>query len=607
MARNENSYASLTELKGILGITSTTDDTVMRKILESASRSIETYCNRRFYSTSETKYFDGAVTLWIPDLLSINASGLKTDEDGDGTYENTYATTDYILYGGGLEDTLNLYPKTRIEINLNGDYGSFGYGVKNSVQIAGVWGYGDGTSATPYVADTTTAEALDASETGVDVTSAANLSAGMTILADSEQMYITSVSSNTLTVERGVNGTTAATHDTAKQLYYYRYPRDIMQACLDLSIALYQNRAKQGLQSERLGDYCLPTTAECLTHKGWTSNEQLTIGDDVLGYDSNSDTLKWTPVLDVHKTTYDGKMLHLKGRGFDTLASPNHRWYVKPLWLDSAWDMRIRKSTELNTRDRIPLSAPFIEVDGRIVPKWTDEFVECVGWFVTEGNYQPDRHGKRYAAFINQSNIVNGDNCNRINTVLTKLLKTTPPIHNHGNGNNAYYIGASTELYKLLCLVCPNKQLTMEFVDNLTPNQMQLLWTVLHLGDGDKTRDRFYQKNNETMATAQALSVLCGHGTYLQKKDKRKEDKDAVYSLSSLNKINRGVRELDREWIDYSGDIWCPNTGLGTWLTRDNGSTFITGNSYTIAGTSLGKSMVESILGNIHSYKRMRF
>ena len=262
MASNVNSYASLTELKGILGITSTTDDVMMRKQLEAASRSIESYCNRIFYSYTATKYFNGAVTLWIPDLLSVTT--LKTDEDGDGTFENTFdgtaGTGDYILYGGGLEDSLNLYPRTHIEINPNGDYGSFASGVKRGVEIAGVWGYGDGTSATPYVTDTTLNGSVSAGAVTIIVTSAANLSAGQTILivdatTSNEQCYITSISSSTLTVERGVNGTSDVAHATAKQLYYYRYPRDVMQACLDLSVALYQNRTKQGLQSERIGDY----------------------------------------------------------------------------------------------------------------------------------------------------------------------------------------------------------------------------------------------------------------------------------------------------------------------------------------------------------------
>ena len=252
-------YASIADIKNVLGITATTDDTMIRKIAESASRSIDQYCNRYFVTQSATKYFNGAVTLWTPDLLSITT--LKTDEDGDGTYENsfdiTFATGDVIPYGVGLEDTLNTFPKIRLEINPEGDYGSFASGVKKGVEIDGVWGYGDGISATPYIVDTTLATTISsATTTTVVVTAVTNLSAGQLIKMNTEQMYIYSISSTTLTVERGVNGTTAATSHTAGiSLYIYQYPSDIRQACIDLSVALYQNRAKQGLQTERIGDY----------------------------------------------------------------------------------------------------------------------------------------------------------------------------------------------------------------------------------------------------------------------------------------------------------------------------------------------------------------
>ena len=248
-------YATIADIKGMLGITSTTDDTVMRKQAEASSRAIDNYCNRHFYTQSATRYFDGAVKLWLPDLLSINASGLKTDSDGDATFENTFATTDYILYGGGLEDSLNTVPKTRLEISEDSDYSSFASGVKKGVQIAGVWGYGDGISATPYVADTTITEDLTAGESAIDVTAVTNLSAGQVILIGTEQYYIYSISSLTLTVEPGVNGTTQATHSSGATIYIYQYPADIRQACIDLSVALYQNRSKQGLQSEHIGDY----------------------------------------------------------------------------------------------------------------------------------------------------------------------------------------------------------------------------------------------------------------------------------------------------------------------------------------------------------------
>ena len=62
---------------------------------------------------------------------------------------------------------------------------------------------------------TTCAEAVDTSETAIDVTSASSIAAGQTIKVDDEEMYVSSKSSNTLTVIRGSNGTAAVAHDNS--------------------------------------------------------------------------------------------------------------------------------------------------------------------------------------------------------------------------------------------------------------------------------------------------------------------------------------------------------------------------------------------------------
>ena len=62
---------------------------------------------------------------------------------------------------------------------------------------------------------TTCAEAVDTSETEIDVANASSIAAGQTIKVDDEEMYVSSKSSNTLTVIRGSNGTAAAAHDNS--------------------------------------------------------------------------------------------------------------------------------------------------------------------------------------------------------------------------------------------------------------------------------------------------------------------------------------------------------------------------------------------------------
>ena len=59
---------------------------------------------------------------------------------------------------------------------------------------------------------------MDSSETGVDVDDGTEFAVDQVILAGSEQMKITAISSNTLTVTRGFNGSTAASHSDNVQV-----------------------------------------------------------------------------------------------------------------------------------------------------------------------------------------------------------------------------------------------------------------------------------------------------------------------------------------------------------------------------------------------------
>jgi len=235
---NHAVYGDLTKLKALIGDTGTSLDSRLLEALEDASDFANHWCGRHFSVRTATCAFSPVANdkLLLPvghDLLSITT--LKSDEDDDFDYDYTWATTDYHLL------PLNTWPKWEIKVKPDGDR-SFPIG-DATVQIVGQWGYGDGESATPYVdSGIDTAEVLDASETGVDVATGggASFAVGQTILIESEQMYITGKSIDTLTVVREVNGTTAATHATGKDIYVYQYPRGIVRACLRLANRLYQ-------------------------------------------------------------------------------------------------------------------------------------------------------------------------------------------------------------------------------------------------------------------------------------------------------------------------------------------------------------------------------
>ena len=103
--------------------------------------------------------------------------------------------------GNGGSSTVGAY-----QVNTGLDTNFFGTGWG-----AGVWNGVDTNEIT-----TTLNEELDASETGVDVTSATGMSTSDVIDVGGELMLISGISTNTLTVTRAHGGTTAAVHSNGE-------------------------------------------------------------------------------------------------------------------------------------------------------------------------------------------------------------------------------------------------------------------------------------------------------------------------------------------------------------------------------------------------------
>lgn len=137
-----NGYCTLSEARARLGITDvsdTTDDINIEMIVEAVSRLIDEYCGRHFYkdSADATRYFTAEFTDYLDagDLVSVTT--IKADEDGDRTYERTWAATDYDLTPYDADDWGK--PYTAVETAPNGNY-AFPL-IAKGVQIVGKWGW----------------------------------------------------------------------------------------------------------------------------------------------------------------------------------------------------------------------------------------------------------------------------------------------------------------------------------------------------------------------------------------------------------------------------------------------------------------------------------
>lgn len=95
-----NVYVQPEEIKTALTAAGTTYlDRDLERAIKSASRAMDRLCGRRFFTTTsdETRRFTAVIPRKVDlvDVLSITS--VATDEDGDGTYETSWTSSDYTL------------------------------------------------------------------------------------------------------------------------------------------------------------------------------------------------------------------------------------------------------------------------------------------------------------------------------------------------------------------------------------------------------------------------------------------------------------------------------------------------------------------------------
>jgi hypothetical protein len=138
-----NAYVTLAEVKvdDILKFATTAHDALLEKVINGVSRKVDEFCGRHFYQVTETRYFkqdDDPYCLNVDDIATDTGLLLYTDLNADGTYEYTWAATDYYLtpYSPKMG-----WPYTGIETTPAGLY--YFPNVRKGVKVTATWGWAD--------------------------------------------------------------------------------------------------------------------------------------------------------------------------------------------------------------------------------------------------------------------------------------------------------------------------------------------------------------------------------------------------------------------------------------------------------------------------------
>ena len=232
-----NLYNTLAQIRARLPqLTSTDDDTLLLDALEDASRALDGACHRHFYPKIATRNYDyqEATLLKLDDGEDLLAATTLTTDNGD----TTIVAADFFLMCGG---SYNVQPFDRIVIN-GANQAEFGWSdtKQKANSVVGVFGYHNDYTNAYLASGATVNETFTGSDTTLTVSDGTKFERGQTIQIESEWLYISAISSNDLTVQRAMNGSTAASHANGTAITIFRPMRDVQRVAIRLAAWLYK-------------------------------------------------------------------------------------------------------------------------------------------------------------------------------------------------------------------------------------------------------------------------------------------------------------------------------------------------------------------------------
>lgn len=343
---------------------------------------------------------------------------------------------------------------------------------------------------------------------------------------------------------------------------------------------------------------CCPLDTEILTRSGFRTYADLSIGEDVLSYDCETDSTSWVPLEGI--STFDDipivGMHTLEGR-FSVRCTPDHKWAVqKPGYLPRGDGLRSRRGPYASRGpDRFLLPANEIKSSHRVIlaaeatsgaNQMSDRDAEILGWVATDGSVRFVGNSPRVV--ITQSKAEHVAEIRQLVGVCAipssvgefvgqPTTRTFPGGKTYDCLPQHMFSFSADESRRLLSVWGIGKAdwtLLPSVVTSLSSSAREAMLRSMMSGDG--TEDGTFGKKRKpgVMESFQILSAMSGHAL-------------GKLGMSSVGDVPV-QKILDSRYIAGSNvvltpagqePVWCPTTRFGTWIARQDGRVFITGNT----------------------------
>lgn len=347
------------------------------------------------------------------------------------------------------------------------------------------------------------------------------------------------------------------------------------------------------------------------TNKGWKIVKDLTLEDQVACFDEN-DKMFFSKPEKIHVHYYVQDLLCAKNSKIQYKVTQNHRMYCKPRYgsiykFESASEMHEQSRTfkvsflPYKGNDEIQ----FFEIDNKKIP--IDDWAEFLGWFLSEGSFN------KYEVCITQDELVNKENCLRIESLLERLGW---PIRKSSRCKDYYIKSKILAEYCSQFGDCYSKYIPDEVINWPISARERLIESLL-LGDGRIDSHRATGINykqlvftttssklaNDFEKIAISLGKSISHKIYPDNREERYKDIHEVRILKHsertvYNGSKRGIKVNEFYTEPCNGNVYCLTVPGGkVFVKHGSGIGFINGQSEK-TGISLHLPLAVKKIGN---------
>lgn len=329
------------------------------------------------------------------------------------------------------------------------------------------------------------------------------------------------------------------------------------------------------LDTKYVGAYpagaCVPTDTTALTRTGWKAYDEITVGDEVLGYEEGR--MRWTPVEKV-LVFDDMETVRLDHPRFPVEATPNHRWVTDRRNARRERVVDITPMDEMTSEHRLILSAPAEGGDSPLTP---DE-AAILAWLHTDGCV-------RWAPVTERRTPVRGVDARIVQSTKKFTTKVVDLLDRVGVAYSTYSVTETDRQYRLapdyvraLWDKAGLHERTLEsLVTELSVEARSAFIEACWLAEGSQRREREMFQNRGDTFDAMRMALFL-EGSFVSTRPHGDRDCWAMYGRAPFVSGSHG--RFTKTTPTGRQRVWCVKTPLESWVAKQGDMVFLTGNTY---------------------------